>query len=60
MLDRSRLLSEQVASGRIAVVGLGLGLGYGYGYGLMKGVAHIVTARGIAPEVLTMDAPADE
>jgi len=47
LVDRSRLLSEQVASGQITVVGLG--------YALARGSARLVTARGIAPEVLTMD-----
>ncbi|MFD0366442.1 carbonic anhydrase [Streptomyces sp. NPDC059071] len=52
LLDRSRLLSDQVASGRIAVVGLG--------YALVRGTARVVTARGIAPEVLNMDDQTDE
>ncbi|MFJ7070227.1 carbonic anhydrase [Streptomyces sp. NPDC101115] len=52
LLDRSRLLSQQVDSGRIAVVGLG--------YALVKGSARVVTARGIAPEVLNLDDQADD
>ncbi|WP_030317300.1 carbonic anhydrase [Streptomyces flavochromogenes] len=38
ILERSRLLSEQVASGEVAVVGLG--------YALSVGNARVVTARG--------------
>ncbi|MEU7697614.1 carbonic anhydrase [Streptomyces sp. NPDC015492] len=38
MLDRSRLLSEQVESGEVAVVGLG--------YALSDGNARVVTTRG--------------
>ncbi len=44
LLDRSRLLSEQVAAGEIAVVGLG--------YALAEGNARVVTTRGV-------EAPAD-
>ncbi|MFF4873721.1 carbonic anhydrase [Streptomyces sp. NPDC003444] len=43
LLDRSRLLSEQVAAGEVAVVGLG--------YALAEGSARVVTTRGVeAPE----------
>ncbi|MCM1949618.1 MULTISPECIES: carbonic anhydrase [Streptomyces] len=42
LLDRSRLLSEQVAAGEIAVVGLG--------YELAGGSARLVTTRGAVAE----------
>ncbi|MFF2779817.1 carbonic anhydrase [Streptomyces sp. NPDC058052] len=42
LLDRSRLLSEQVAAGEIAVVGLG--------YELAGGSARLVTTRGVVAE----------
>ncbi|MGK5637860.1 carbonic anhydrase [Streptomyces sp. URMC 126] len=43
LLDRSRTLSEAVAAGRTAVVGLA--------YRLTDGAAHVVTARGVqAPD----------
>ncbi|MFH8258964.1 carbonic anhydrase [Streptomyces roseolus] len=42
LLDRSRLLSEQVAEGEVAVVGLG--------YELAGGSARLVTTRGVAVE----------
>ncbi|WP_435191818.1 carbonic anhydrase [Streptomyces sp. bgisy126] len=45
LLDRSRLLSDQVAAGEIAVVGLG--------YALAEGSARLVTARGVeVPEAV--------
>ncbi|MEU8880371.1 carbonic anhydrase [Streptomyces hydrogenans] len=42
LLDRSRLLSDQVAAGEIAVVGLG--------YELAGGSARLVTTRGVVAE----------
>ncbi|MFD6349299.1 carbonic anhydrase [Streptomyces roseolus] len=42
LLDRSRLLSEQVAEGEVAVVGLG--------YELAGGSARLVTTRGVVVE----------
>lgn len=38
MLERSRLLSEQIEAGEVAVVGLG--------YQLAEGSARLVTSRG--------------
>ncbi|MEK9518546.1 carbonic anhydrase [Streptomyces sp. NPDC087908] len=50
MLDRSRLLSEQVESGEVAVVGLG--------YALSDGNARVVTTRGeVRADVAAVDAP---
>ncbi|MYS08001.1 carbonic anhydrase [Streptomyces sp. SID6041] len=50
MLDRSRLLSEQVESGEVAVVGLG--------YALSDGNARVVTTRGeVSADVAAVDAP---
>ncbi|MFB6837614.1 carbonic anhydrase [Streptomyces sp. NPDC056361] len=43
LLDRSRLLSQQVEAGEVAVVGLG--------YALAEGSARLVTARGIDDHV---------
>ncbi|MFJ8648876.1 carbonic anhydrase [Streptomyces sp. NPDC093546] len=42
LLDRSKVLSEAVAGGRVAVVGLS--------YRLADGTAHLVTARGLESE----------
>ncbi|GAA3903361.1 carbonic anhydrase [Streptomyces gulbargensis] len=42
LLDRSRLLHEQVEKGEVAVVGLG--------YALAEGSARLVTTRGVDPE----------
>jgi carbonic anhydrase len=42
LLDRSRLLSDQVTAGRVAVVGLS--------YRLADGSARLVTARGLPPK----------
>ncbi|WP_418960133.1 carbonic anhydrase [Streptomyces tritici] len=44
LLDRSRLLSEQVKEGEVAVVGLG--------YALAEGSARLVTTRGDVPEAV--------
>ncbi|MGW2304117.1 carbonic anhydrase [Streptomyces sp. NPDC001809] len=50
MLDRSRLLSEQVESGEVAVVGLG--------YALSDGNARVVTTRGeVRADAAAVDAP---
>ncbi|MEU9018606.1 carbonic anhydrase [Actinomadura sp. NPDC048394] len=45
LLDRSRLLSDQVAAGHVAVVGLS--------YRLADGSARLVTARGLPAEAVT-------
>lgn len=49
LLDRSRVLNDQVAAGQIAVVGLG--------YRLAEGSARLVTARGLPAENTAHETP---
>lgn len=49
LLDRSRVLNDQVAAGQIAVVGLG--------YRLAEGSARLVTARGLPADTTAHETP---